>query len=93
MGLPVPPILLCSSFCRSFGSAECTETRLELVDAAADIKSLLLAGVERVALVAHVKAQWLGEVRTSVDHIAAAASSDNGFVYWMDVSFHGYFLG
>ena len=92
MDLPERPALLCSSF-RSFGCAESTETRFELVDTAADIKSLLLAGVERVALVAHVKAQWLGEVGASVDHVAAAASRDNGFVNWMNVSFHGYFSG
>lgn len=76
-----------------FGSAERTETGFELVDTAANVKRLLLAGVERVALVAHVQAQRSGQGGTGLDDIAAAAGSVNGFVNWMDISFHRYFLG
>jgi hypothetical protein len=45
-----------------------------------------------VALVAYVSAQWLAQVRTGFELVAAAAGDFDGFVRWMDTGFHGDFL-
>ena len=69
--------------------AESAETVSKALYAAAGVQSLLLTGVERVALVAYVSTQWLAQVRTSFELVAAAASYFDGFVRWMDIGFHG----
>jgi hypothetical protein len=46
-----------------------------------------------VALVAYVSTQWLAQVRASFELVAAAAGNFDGFVRWMDIGFHGDFLG
>jgi hypothetical protein len=76
-----------------FWSAETSKTLLEAIDAAADVQSLLLTGVERVAFGADVQAQWLAQSGAGLDDVTAGAGGVNGFVRWMNISFHGYFLG
>ena len=83
--------LLCWSSSRLL--AESAETVSKALYTAAGVQSFLLTGVERVALVAYVSTQWLAQVRTSFELVAAAASYFDGFVRWMDIGFHGDFLG
>src|SRR6187399_877454 len=80
-----PSTLLCSSW--SF-LAESAETVCEALYTTASIQSLLLTGVERVALVAYVDRQRLGQVRTSFELVATAAGNCGDFVCWMDIGFH-----
>ena len=75
-----------------FFSAESAKTSLEAINTTANVQSFLLTGVERVALVAYVSTQWLAQVRTSFELVAAAASYLDDFVRWMDIGFHGVFL-
>jgi hypothetical protein len=86
-GLPAPKTLF------GFWSAETSKTLLEAIDTAAYVQHFLLAGVERVALGADVQAQWLAQSGAGLDDVTAGAGGVNGFVRWMNISFHGYFLG
>ncbi|SPO64484.1 protein of unknown function [Pseudomonas sp. JV241A] len=61
----------------------------ELLYAAAGVQDLLLTGVERVAEVANVDRQGLGQSRTSFEFVTAAAGNFYSFVYRMDIGFHG----
>jgi hypothetical protein len=69
--------------------AESAETVSKALYAAAGVQSFLLTGVERVALVAYVSTQWLGQGRTGYELVAAAASYVDCYVFWMDIGFHG----
>src|SRR5690606_22542278 len=81
-------------FLRGVGllGAEHAETLLEAIDAAAGIQHFLLAGVERVALGAHVDVQVLGQRGSSLDDVATAASRCGLYVLRMDIGCHGKIL-
>lgn len=69
-------------------AADRAKTLLEALDAAASVEHFLLAGVERVALRAHVQMDASAQGRTCLDHVAAAAGGFNFFILGMQISFH-----
>jgi hypothetical protein len=78
-----------SSEARLLLGGQATETLVELVYAAAARNFFLLAGVERVALGAHVQVQIFTDGREGVDDVTARALGGDGYVVRMDTSFHG----
>src|ERR1700683_1402349 len=61
----------------------------ELVHAASCVDHLLLAGVERMAVRAHLDLQILAQGRTRLERVAARAGDGDLFVLRMDRGFHG----
>src|SRR3954466_7139519 len=61
----------------------------EFVDAAGRIDDLLLTGVERVAVRAHLDLQIVSEGRAGLERVAARAADRNLFVFGMALGFHG----
>jgi len=59
----------------------------EFIDASASVNHLLLAGIERMAIGAHLKIQVVAG-RASLELIAAAANYVDLFVLRMNASFH-----
>ena len=78
-----------SSEVRLLLGSQTTETLVELVYAAAARNFFLLAGIERVALGAHVQVQIFTDGREGVDDVTARALGGDGYVVRMDTSFHG----
>jgi len=72
--------------------AERSEAIFEALDATAGVQSLLLTGVERVALVAYVGTQWSAQGRTSFELVTAAAGDCDYFVIRVNFWLHGHFL-
>jgi len=72
--------------------AESTEAIGELLNAAAGVQYFLLTGVERVAFVANVGAQWSAQGRTSFERVTAAAGDCDYGVIRVNFWFHGHFL-
>src|SRR3984893_6607554 len=61
----------------------------ELVHAARGVDDLLLAGIERVAVRAHLDLQIVSERRTRLERVAARAGDGDLFVLGMYGGFHG----
>src|SRR5690554_3348216 len=78
-------------FVQTFGllAAEATEALLEAVNTATHIQHLLLAGVKRMTLGAHINTDVLAQGGTGLDNIAAAARCANFGIIRMNISFHG----
>lgn len=76
------------SVCGSRLRADTCETLLEAVNTAACVNGFLLAGVERVALRAHVDMNRFGHSRTGVDYIAAAAGRNQWAVFGLNRFLH-----
>ena len=64
------------------------EALLELVDTATSVNHLLLTGVERVALAAHVQMDVLAQGGTGLDDVAARTGGGDFFVTGMDIGSH-----
>ena len=61
----------------------------EFIDAAAGIHNFLLAGIERVAIGAHLDLQILAYGLASLELIAAGTVDCDQFVFGMNAGFHG----
>src|SRR5487761_2636178 len=78
-------------FCRGLGLLRVFLA--EFLHTAGGVHDLLLAGVERMAIGAHLDMQRLAHGRVGLPSIAAAAGNLDFVIVGVDVCFHGFSFG